>query len=732
MLLNVGFIWVLLWFLPWGKTLSFEGNLYMIFVVDMLKLGVALGMFILPGALLYILLRQENDSLFDLCGILPIGFTLSVTIIAVTGILGRILGFSFVLVKNIFMLIGLGELVLLMFFKPNFIVRKDHLLESFRGVLNNPPLLLALVLAASMTVNGYLFFIDDLSYLAYVTNWQHSTQLGFENIVHEANVIENVRYWIAMYPMGQASLADLSGVPGILLLGNYLELYLVPIAVITSYWFALRLGLSRKAAGFSVLIQISLYMWMVGEYWPVGTWFLQSMAEDKVTAVFLLSPVFFAFVLCFLRSSTKINLLLVFLSGLSLTFAHPIILFFSCLVGSGIVVFSWLVRKTALSAILQLFLVFITSMLPYIAIRFSNIPLKMGMPFNSESASATYQIDRYLNVLNEVFYGLNPEVLKFTDISPETNGYAVFQFFRFIPLVLATCAGILACFNLRKGAFYWYVLVSVLLVFFATLPYTGWILGYIVTARVLSRASWFSPLGLSGVLILKLMRDKLKSLHVIDNKGKIVLYERLSLTTDFVGIAACLIFMSPILASSFFYQVPLYFERLDHYRQLAQVGAYIDKSTSDKVTNISLDYWDTQFLPGVSAHTVLISFREETESNGFNNFLSFDEIHARNYASNSIRSLDNTISPGERCSFIKQFNIKFVLARHDNEDLFKHSVNECKIAVENAFETDDLVLLKIGMESPAIENWCVPAMHLLQRDFLIKLYASCSLLNFDK
>jgi hypothetical protein len=692
-----GFAWVLLWLIPWGKSLSFDDNLFLIFIADMLKLGVALGIFILPGAWLYILLRHKQDPLFDgLLGVLPAGFALSVTIIAVIGILGRIFGFSFVLVKTMFMLIGLGELILLAVFKPKFLMHKGYFSESFRSILNNPPLLLALVLATTVTFNGRLFFIDDLSYLAYLTNWQHSAQLGFQNIVHEANVMENVRYWIAMYPMGQALLADLSGVPGILLLGNYLEIFLVPIAVIASYWFAQILGLSRRAAGISVLIQIFLYIWMVGEYWPVGFWFFINMAEDKVSAVFILAPVFFVFVLRFLQSPTKTSLFLVFLSGLSLTFAHPIILFYSCLIASGIVLFSWIQGNTGWHESLQLFMVFFASMLPYIVIRLSDIPSKMRMPFSSEAASATFQFERYLNVVSNVFYGLNPEVLKFTDISPEIPGYTVFQFFRLTPVILAACGGVLAFFNLRKGPYYWYIFICAILLLFAALPYTGWMLGYLVTARMVPRAAWFSPLGLSSVLILKTVRDWAKSHHVVDALGKLVPLKRpgAGVKINF-EIVIYLVIALPVLIFSLMFQAPPYFTRLDYYRQLAHAGAYIDNSTSDQVTSIALDYWDTQFLPGVSARTVLISFREETESNGFNNFLSLDEIHARNYAGNAIRSLDGTISSEERCSFMEQYNLRFVLARRDNAELFKSSVEECEIVVENVFDTDNLVLLEI-------------------------------------
>jgi len=685
----MGLAWFLLWILPWGRFTSFEGNLYLIFFVDMLKLGVALGMFILPGALLYILLRQENDPLFEPWGILPIGFALSVTIIAVIGILGRLLGFSFVLVKNIFMLIGLGELILSAFFKPNFAIRKEYFLESFRSILNNPPLLLALVLAALLTFHDYLFFIDDTTYLAYLTNWQHASHLGFKNIIHDADVMEHARFWLAMYPMGQALLSDLSGVPGILLMSSYLELYLVPMAALTSYWFARTLGLSRRAAGFSVLIQVALYSWMVGDQWPVGTWFYQSLAEDKVSAVFFLSPVFFVFVLRFIRNPTINNIILVFLSGTGIMLTHPVILFLLCAIALGIGFFSWVSKQSTWRAVVQLLLIFACLTLPYAVIRLSDSSGEVSGPYNGKEASSTFQIERYTNVMSDVYYGLNPGVLKFLDIQPENRVYFAYQFVRVIPIVLVLLAGILALAKLKNGPLHWYVSSSALLVFLAALPYTGWIIGYFVSARMISRASWFSPLGLAAALVSISLLDWLKSKPGIEPGRLAKLHKTLALS----GFVFSFILISPFLLSNNLPRLPAYFETLAYNKQLAQIGAYIDRNTAGQVTVIALDYWDTQLLPGVASHAVLISFREELDYNGFNNFMSLDEIHDRIYASNTIRSLEPTIPPEEKCNLIKKYNVKFVVARSDKAEDYGNLVSACGMTTEVAFETEELVLL---------------------------------------
>lgn len=689
--LSMGFLWLLVWIIPWGKILVVDGNLYSIFIVDLVKLCVALVIFISPGALLFILLRHKNDSLVDQWGILPIGFTLSVTIIAVIGLSGRIFGFSFVLVKNIFMLIGLVELFLLTYFKPDFSIRKEYILESFRSILNNPPLLLALVLATLMTFNDYLFFIDDTTYLAYMTNWQHATHLNFNNIIHQMDIMEIERFWLAMYPMGQAFLSDLSGVPGILLFSNYLELFLIPIAVITSYWFGRTLGVSRRAAGFSVLIQISLYTWMVGEQWPVGFWFFLNLVEDKVSAVFLLAPVFFALVLRFIQHPNKKNIILVFLSGISLTLTHPVILFFACVIASGLGLFSWIAKRVSWREILQLAIVVVSLMIPYATIR--HYSTSFGFSLDAKSASVSYQIDRYTNVINDIFYGLNPGVLKFFDLPPESSAYNAYQFIRSFPFVLVLVAGILALVNLKKGPLYWYILSCVLLVVFATVPYTGWILGYFAGARLISRASWFSPLGLAGALVLTPLADWLKSSRIVKSKERNYTYKLRNGT--FWGLVLCFVFASPMLVVGSISRAPFYFEVLNHNKQLAQIGTYIDQNTTSPVTVIALDYPDIQMLPGVSAHTSLISFREEKDDNGHNFTFSVDEIHERIYASNTIRSLEQEIRYEERCSLIEKFDVKFVVAQSKDVERYKSIIDNCVRVIKIVYETKEMVLLEL-------------------------------------
>ncbi len=690
------FIWALLWLLPWGRFLSFDGNQYIIFLLELIKLFVALVLFILPGAVLYTLIRQKNNPLFeDPLGILPIGFSFSVTIIAIVGIVGRLYGFSFDLVRNLFMFIGLAGWVVLAIFRPDFKIRKGYISVVLRSVFENTPLMMALVLAVLMTITDYLFFVDDLTYLAYLTNWQNAAQLNFINIVHRTNAVEFEGFWLAMYPMGQALLADLSGVPGILMLSNYLEVFLVPLAVITLFWFGRALGMSSRAAGFSSLIQIALYAWMMGEQWPVGFWFFANMAEDKVSAVFLLAPVFFFFVLNYIQRPSTKDFILTLLAGFGLALTHPVILLFACIISSGLGLVAWITKRSSWREVLKLALIVASLLMPFVLIRLNNYSPSTGFSSDIERVSLSFQVERYTRVVNEIFYGLNPEVLMFLDLPFNIRIINVlFQIFRLFPIVLALTAGLLAFVNLKKGPLYWYIVVCVTLIGFAAIPYTGWILGYFSNARLISRTSWFSPLGLAGALVFPLVIDWFKTIPLVKRIRKKYAYQIIN--EKLFGLALCFIFICPMLFIGFIPRVPYYFKILNHNRQLAHIGAYIDRMTDASVTAIAVDYADTQILPGISAHTYLISFREEKPDNGHNQFLTTDEIHERIRASNIIRELENFgESSAEKCELIKEYEVRYVVADIKDADPYIKTIGSCGVVGEKVYQTMDLVLMEL-------------------------------------
>lgn len=649
----------------------------------MLRLGLALTLFIVPGAALYLLLKNEAGETGEPVGLIPIGFALSIPLIALIGLGGRVAGLPFAAVRILFTLVGTSELVLLSR-RPGAGFRIGRLADSARGIAKNPPMLLALILAFLFTFHDYLFFLDDATYGAYVTNWQFSSQLGFQNLIHDPATTEHIRFWLALFPMSQSLLADLSGVPGLLLLGNYLELFLAPLAVLTLYWFARVLGLSQTASGFSALMQTVLFVYLQGNQRPVGRWFYQSLAEDKVAAVFLLSPVLFVFALNYLRDPAKRNLVLVLLCGIGLMLTHPVILFMACVIAAGMSLFAWVSGQADMRRVVSLGIVFIVVMSPFMTIRAIDNAGHFGGPYNGVQAADTYEIELYVHYLDGGLYGLNPGVLEFSDLPLEGAAYDAYQFARAIPFILLFLGGALAFLRLKRGPLYWYLAAANALIFFALLPYTGWMLGFFTSARLLYRLAWFAPLGISSALILLSLRDWARG-RIRRGRGV-----RLSLP----GLLLCFLVAAPMLVFSVLPRVPAYFRLLDRNAQLAQVGEQIDRRAGEAVTVIALDYNDLQLIPTISSRALLISFREEQEYNGFNNFMPLEQVHERISASNVIRSLAPEIPSDVRCDLIREYDVRYILVRAHQTGKYRALVEACGVIVIAEFATDDYVLFR--------------------------------------
>lgn len=674
---------------PWGEWFLVPENLYLVFILDMLRLGLGLFLFIIPGALIFLLLKR-TDATIDRLGLLPIGFALSVTLIEFLGLFGRVAGLSFSLVRGLFILAGAAVFAVSALSRSGAGSKRDHGEGAVLSRMKNYHLILALLFAFFFTFHDYQFFIDDTTYGAYLTNWQYSSRLGFTNIVHETQSIEISRFWLAMFPMSQSLLAAVSGIHGLLLLANYLELFLAVLAVLTLFWFMAALGISHWASGFAALIQVLMLVWMQGEEWPIGTWFFQSLSEDKVAAVFLLAPVFFFLVLEFIQHPSVRALALVAASGFGIMLAHPVILFLTCVIAVELALFAWISKRITWRTILPLGMVLVILMLPYAVIRISDRTGEVAGPYDGKTAATTFMIDQYTNVISDVFYGLNPGVLKFVDLPFEGSALAVYQWIRLIPFYLLILAGILSLAQLRQGQLYWYLSASILLVMFAALPYTGWILGYFVSARLISRAAWFSPLGLGAVVLLRWIWVWVARRTSAAGRSRFK-QRRLALWVTplffFLGLPFLLINVV---------RAPLYFDWLNKNLQRAQIGRYIDQHSEGPVVVIALDYEDLLLLPTMSADVRLISFREELDYNGFNNSMPIEQIRARIAASNAIRSMEDGATAAERCDMIRRYGVRYLIAPANRAGEYRALLGDCGRNLKISKETEDLVLFEFG------------------------------------
>ena len=111
-----------------------------------------------------------------------------------------------------------------------------------------------------------------------------------------------------------------------------------------------------------------------------------------------------------------------------------------------------------------------------------------------------------------------PGVLTFLDADVGPDIYMGFQVFRAIPVFIIIIAGLIGIVKIKQGNVYLYILVSVAIVLLSLIPYTGPLLGYIIGARMLFRASWFAPFGLGVVRTGKVCADIIKQAFRICQK----------------------------------------------------------------------------------------------------------------------------------------------------------------------------------------------------------------------
>src|SRR3990172_2130949 len=392
-ILFVSLAWLFLWFVPWQTWI--ETKLW-------LKVGIALAIFIIPGACFYVLINR--GAVANLRYITS-GFILSHLLIALLGLTGRIFQFPFSYVKNTFMALGLVLIVLHLlrgYLKTALNHEKDFSLSLemttlphemttysvFRHFLKNSqskndfiaprlfiaryatywPLAIVAGLAMLMTIQRVVTS-DDLAYLAHSTNWQNMPNLNFSDVYFGSEKIESARFLIFNTPFSQAFLADIGNIPGLILLSGYYEPFLALISIICFYDLARTLGLAHAPAMASVAVQVT-FMALLSDYLHPGAPFFHQLSTDKATAAFILAPVFIANAVELLRDglkavvkdfslplemttqtlemttyrgfrhflrglkqSTAINFLL---SGLSLSFMHPILSAFAVFIVGAI------------------------------------------------------------------------------------------------------------------------------------------------------------------------------------------------------------------------------------------------------------------------------------------------------------------------------------------------------------------------------------------------------------
>ncbi len=670
--------WLFFWFAPWQTWLG--GHYW-------LRLGLALAIFIVPGAGLFALLDRDQPSGLKIIGF---GFVLSHLILALLGTAGRLFHFSFGTVKIITMALGL-VLVIAIMASRNFSM--DSLRGKFKPVLRaslaHLPFILILALALLMTIQRVITD-DDLAYLAHLHNWQYSPGLSFEDVYFGTSNLDTVRLWIVSSPFSQALLADLSGLPGILVLGGYYEPFLAVIALLCLYDLARTLGLSHRLAATATLAQV-LLLALLSDYLHPGAPFFLQLSTDKASAAFIFVPIFIQSVVRFLRKPRADTLVVCFLTGMSLSLMHSVILAFAVLIVGAMAVFG--LRRENLGRRLGLLGVILLLVMPHVFIRFVDSAAQASIPFGIEEILRTKGIENVITVWKDTpFYGFNPAILGMNLPYAERIPLPL-PVLQFGWLVIPTLAAILAVKRLRDSELAQYSFAGFLLSASAGIPLTGWVLGYFLSAWMLERANWLYPFGLSFAWVLltagnfRFSGKRLKDIIVWSTKGGFrVDLAHIGLSAIWAG---SIIVILLIMRANGLPNLTRLERTTQRYRDLAQVGEYLDAHLEQPGIAVGSDELN-DFIPAVSWKAKVISYRPGDTSYPY--FFTPDERAERLRDRRSIVS--RQFPPEERLKLIEKYGVDFILVEAAEYDQVKRMLEAFPASFE-VHEIGRFILLEV-------------------------------------
>ncbi len=637
-------VWFFFWFFPWQVNL--HGSVW-------LRLGIALGIFMVPGMSLYGLLAGENPRWVNH---ITFGFVISHLLLAFMGTLGRITHLSFELVANLMM--GLGIALLLLYLPPKlsqgFSIRfnwtKLKSLASFWTLGLVSVLVILIVLQRE-------FSDDDLSYLAFLTNTQYSSHLGFNDIFFGLAQPVTSRFWLMSAPFAQAFLADRGDIPGILILGGYYEPFLVIIAMLCWYELARALRLSHRAASASVTLQVVCLI-LLSDYLHPGAPFFHQLSVDKATATFIFVPVFIQSEIGLLRELTRKNIALFLLSGLSLTFMHPIALAYAVFIGSMLIILN--TPRDNFRFRLIPMLVLVAALLPQIILRFIDTGVEKNVPYGLDVILNQNGIENMITLLgNTQFYGFNLQSL---GMAFPYGSYFPFleSFLKWAWLVVPIGATIFAIRKLKQSELARYIFSAFLLCALVGFPFTGWIVGYFLSAWALERALWLFPFGLSAVFLLMSFQDGTKAGKRVGawmGKRPEVPHVLITVFTSVV----LLLYMREQGLPDF----PRFETKIRRYVDIANVGHYLDRQIKEQSFVMGSEALN-DLLPGVSFKARVVTFR----TSDYFNMSPFPIAEIEQRIADRQTILSATASPDVKLGLLRKYDVGFVVLTRADRDLF--------------------------------------------------------------
>lgn len=596
-------LWVFLYFADLGWLARFPW----------VQVAIGILIFALPGIAASIYLAGKRLTLISHC---TSGIAISIFFVGALGFLGRVFHLPFAFIKPVFFVSGL-----LLFFaiKKQVTSRTQWYKPQRFSIITLSLLILAMAVPIAFTFL-YRFQGDDFSYLAYLTNWQHAQALNFREVIFNTGQVDSIRFWLAMLPMNFAFLSELSNVHGVLLMGLYLEPFLVVMAVLATYNLYEDVLQSNDLAISAVILQLMFLIVRNGVGYT-GIVFFNRLSQDKAFAAFILVPIFFLAIRYLLDSFSVRSSLFVLLTGLSLTLTHPVTLAFSLFIAGVYIVIETLIHKDYKKLTVSLCLLAII-VLPAASTRIIQLPIviryipalaevKTKGAFDLETALNTNQINtRITYITGTPFYGFRLNLIRMGNGDPSTNNW-IQSFFAWSYLWVLGLGLLWSILNLKKHPIAPFIAATCLLISMAAIPYTGWLLGYFVSARLLIRAAWMMQFGLIGTVLImecfKYISSKITSkVHskLQFSKEKLVLGIIFLITIASIGSTFYAVNISAVITRS----RNTFNEYQSSLRSIASFGDYLEQYLPNPSIIVAQPPLQ-DYLPGLSSKAKPIFFR---------------------------------------------------------------------------------------------------------------------------
>jgi hypothetical protein len=628
-------VWLFLCFAPWTVWLE---------SLPWIRLGISIIIFIVPGVTISLFLAGKKLSLSNH---FTSGLAFSLFLVGILGVFGRVFHLPFAFIKPVFALTGLiGLLILGKYSRSEQQLYKQ---QSFS--------IITLVLLVFMMIFGILvmyqtrFQGDHFSYLAYLTNWQHAQPLNFKEVIFGTGTLDSVRFWLAMFPMNLAFLAEISNLHGLLLFGFYLGPFLMVTVILASYNLYEDLLQSQRQAIVALLLQFTFLFLLARGLEPGGAFFYR-LFEDKAFAAFVLAPVFFIALRHFLESFTPRSGIFFLLSGLSLALTHPVILAYGIFIaGVYTIIVKIAVRDYKKIVVTMVLMAF--TILPLASLRF--VPQAKNIAFDFKTIAARFGPSnggRISGIEGTPFYGFDVHILQIQP-SKSIQENPLQYLLSWSYLWILGIGFLWSLFNLKRNVTAPFIAATSLLVLLCAIPYTGWLVGYPVSPRMLWRAPWLLPIGLIGcVLLIELLKFI---------SGKVSANTRSKISGEWVILSLVSVVCFFMIG---YFSVNVYSNRwpaltkLDNYRNnlanLSALGNYLENNI-EKPSIFVAPTGLSDYLPGLSSKSKVVLFRGP----------QFTPYSVNRSKLSLIFSQDTSITIKQRMANLEKYHIQYILVQDD-------------------------------------------------------------------